>query len=85
MGVHCGGLGEAMYLAQHEEGATMPDAVEFNSDDSHSVRLMKELILEMTSFDANDRPTSSNVLHEVSSMFRRLNKSTVCACVNLSQ
>ena len=56
------GLGEVMYEA-FKKGEEIPQAdVENTDDDSPEVRRMKELIVEMTAYEASDRPTIQQVL-----------------------
>ena len=56
------GLGEAMYEA-FKSGGEIPQAdVDITDDDPPEVRRMKELIVEMTSYEASDRPTIQQVL-----------------------
>ena len=56
------GLGEEMYEA-FRKGEEIPQAdVEITDDDPPEVRRMKELIVEMTAYEASDRPTIQQVL-----------------------
>ena len=56
------GLGEEMYEA-FKKGEEIPEAdVEITDDDPPEVRRMKELIVEMTAYEASDRPTIQQVL-----------------------
>ena len=56
------GLGEEMYEA-FKKGEEIPQAdVEITDDDPPEVRRMKELIVEMTAYEASDRPTIQQVL-----------------------
>ena len=56
------GLGEEMYDA-FKKGEEIPQAdVEITDDDPPEVRRMKELIVEMTAYEASDRPTIQQVL-----------------------
>ena len=56
------GLGEDMYDA-FKDGEEIPRAdVEITDDDPPEVRRMKELIVEMTAYEASDRPTIQQVL-----------------------
>ena len=56
------GLGEEMYVA-FKSAEEIPQAdVEIADDDPPEVRRMKELIVEMTAYEANDRPTTRHVL-----------------------
>ena len=55
-------LGEEMYEA-FKSGEDIPKAdVEITDDDPSEVRRMKELIVEMTAYEASDRPTIQQVL-----------------------
>ena len=56
------GLGEDMYDA-FKDGEEIPRAdVEITDDDPPEVRRIKELIVEMTAYEASDRPTIQQVL-----------------------
>ena len=56
------GLGEEMYEA-FKKGEAIPQAdVEITDDDPPEVRRIKELIVEMTAYEASDRPTIQRVL-----------------------
>ena len=56
------GLGEEMYDA-FKKGEEIPQAdIEITDDDPPEVRRMKELIVEMTAYEASDRPTIQQVL-----------------------
>ena len=56
------GLGIEMYEA-FKNGEEIPQAdVEITDDDPPEVRRMKELIVEMTAYEASDRPTIQQVL-----------------------
>ena len=56
------GLGEEMYEA-FKNGEEIPQAdVEITDDDTPEVQRMKELIVEMTAYEASDRPTIQQVL-----------------------
>ena len=55
-------LGEEMYVA-FKSGEEIPQAdVEITDDDLPEVRRMKELIVEMTAYEASDRPTIQQVM-----------------------
>ena len=55
-------LGEEQYLyVEKKEGAEMPQAVEFDDDDCDAVTQIKQLILEMTSYNAKYRPSAAVV------------------------
>ena len=59
-------LGEDQYLyVEKQEGDEMPQAVEFNDDDCDTVTQMKQLILEMTSYSAKDRPGADVVVDRI--------------------
>ena len=64
------GLGEDMYAA-HKQGEEMPEVVEFTDDDSPKELEMKQLILEMTSYEPKDRPTAKDVFHQVYAIYIR--------------
>ena len=70
------GLAARMYDA-HLQNLDMPVAVDVDGEDSPNVRRIKELILEMTSFESKDRPTSKDVQHDVSSIYRSERKAKV--------
>ena len=56
------GLGEEMYEA-FKKGEEIPQAdVEITDDDPPELRRMKELIVEMTAYEAKGRPTIQQVL-----------------------
>ena len=56
------GLGEERYEA-FKNGEEIPQAdVEITDDDPPEVRRMKELIVEMTAYEASDRPSIQQVL-----------------------
>ena len=56
------GLGKEMYEA-FKNGEEIPQAdVEITDDDPPEVRRMKELIVEMTAYEASGRPTIQQVL-----------------------
>ena len=56
------GLGEEMYEA-FKSGEEIPQAdVEITDDDPPEVRRMKELIVDMTAYEASDRPNIQQVL-----------------------
>ena len=67
------GLGEEMYDA-FKKGEEIPQAdVEITDDDPPEVRRMKELIVEMTAYEASDRPTIQQltaVLADLNKQFR---------------
>ena len=64
------GLGEDMYAA-HKQGEEMPEVVEFTDDDSPKELEMKQLILEMTSYEARDRPSAKDVFYQVHTIYKR--------------
>ena len=64
------GLGEEMYAA-HKLGEEMPEAVEFTDEDSPKELHMKQLILEMTSYEPKDRPTAKDAFHQVYAIYIR--------------
>ena len=56
------GLGEEMY-DNFKNGEEIPQAdVEITDDDPPEVRRMKELIVDMTAYEASDRPNIQQVL-----------------------
>ena len=58
-------LGEDQYLyVEKQEGDEMPQALQFDDDDCDSVKQMKQLILEMTSYTSEDRPSSGAVFEK---------------------
>ena len=61
------GLGEEMHLA-HKSGDKMPEAVEFDDDDSAVLRSIKRLIVEMTSYHASDRPAAAEILQRIAAI-----------------
>ena len=62
------GLGEEMYEAV-KKGEEIPQAdVEITDDDPPEVRRMKELIVEMTAYEASDRPTIQQVLADLADL-----------------
>ena len=54
-------LGEEMYITR-QKGEEMPTAVNIDESDSHQLKVVKELILKMTSYEREHRPMSSQVL-----------------------
>ena len=61
-GMAAEGLGEEMYEA-FKKGEEIPQAdVEITDADPPEVRRIKELIVEMTAYEASDRPTIQQVL-----------------------
>ena len=56
------GLGEEMYDAFKNKTKIPQADVEITDNDSPEVRRMKELIVEMTAYEASDRPTIQRVL-----------------------
>ena len=70
-GIGRGGLGEKMYSA-HSLNENLPQAVELNSTDSPTLTSVKELVLQMTAYDAKERPSSNNVLRTVQSIYQKV-------------
>ena len=70
-GLGRGGLGATMYAA-HVMNESLPRAVEFSDADSPTTRKAKELILKMTSYYSSDRPSSDDVLQDVSVTFEQV-------------
>ena len=62
------GLGEEMYEA-HKKEDEMPEAIEFTDEDSPKELEMKQLILEMTSYEPKDRPSAKDVFHQVYAIY----------------
>ena len=54
-------LGQEMYITRRN-GDEMPTAVEIDDSDSQQLKVVKELILKMTSYGREHRPISSQVL-----------------------
>ena len=79
------GLGEEMYEA-FKNGEKIPQAdVEITDDDLPQVRQMKELIVEMTAYEARDRPTIQQVLAvlaELKNQVRHIGKPIKCCYRN---
>ena len=55
-------LGKEMYEASKKHKKIPQADVEITDDDPPEVRRMKELIVEMTAYEASDRPTIQQVL-----------------------
>ena len=67
------GLGEDQYIAV-KNGDEVPEAdVELSDDDPPVVKLMKELIIKMTSHKARDRPSAKNVVSFLSELHAQVN------------
>ena len=67
------GLGEEMYEA-FKMGKVLPQAdVQITQDDPPTVRRMKELIVEMTAYEASDRPTIQQVLAVLAKLNAQVN------------
>ena len=58
------GLGEEMYHAR-KHGEELPQFDEIYAIDCPKLVEIKNLILQMTSYDRKDRPSSTDVLHQV--------------------
>ena len=59
------GLGEEMFEA-NRKGDKIPKLdIETNDDDPPSVKSIKRLMLEMTSYHSRDRPTADEILQRV--------------------
>ena len=69
------GLGESMNEAR-KFGYEMPEAVDVYEDDEPKVAEMKHLILHMTSFEAKDRPSATEVFHQTHALFIRKDPKT---------
>ena len=65
-------LGEEMYEA-HKSGDEMPAAVEFEDDDSSALQLVKQIILDMTSYAANERPNADYIQEFLSATLKKVN------------
>ena len=58
-------LGDDMYRhVTYSEGDTMPKAVDIDDSRSENVQRIKALILKMTSYKPQDRPTSLEVYRQ---------------------
>ena len=58
-------LGDDMYRhVTYGEGDTMPQAVDIDDSRSENVQRIKALILKMTSYEPQDRPTSLEVYRQ---------------------
>ena len=55
--------------AAHKQGEEMPVAIEFTDDDSSKEIEMKQLIVEMTSYEPKDRPSAKDVFHQVYAIY----------------
>ena len=65
-------LGEDQYFyMEKQEGDEMPQAVEFDDDDCDTVTQMKQLILEMTSYAAKDRPLAALIVKKTTFCYVR--------------
>ena len=64
------GIGEEMYAA-FKQGSEMPEVVEFTQQDSVKDVEMKNLMLEMTSYDPEDRPSSTHVFRHANVIYER--------------
>ena len=69
------GLGESMNEAR-KFGYEMPEAVDVYEDDEPKVAEMKHLILHMTSFEAKDRPSATEVFHQTHALYIRKDPKT---------
>ena len=78
-GIGSCGLGEKMYSA-HSLSEDLPRAVEMSKTDSPAVTSMKEMVLQMTAYDAKERPSSNNVLRTVQSMHQKV----IYPCISTS-
>ena len=67
------GLGEEMYEA-YKRGDKMPAAVDFEDDDSSALQLVKQIILDMTSYGANDRPNADYIQEFLSATLKKVNE-----------
>ena len=70
-GIGRGGLGEKRYSA-HSLHEQIPQAVELSSTDSPAMTSVKEMVLQMTAYDAKQRPSSNNVLRTVQSIYQKV-------------
>ena len=64
------GLGEEMYAA-FKQGTEMPIAIEFTEQDSPKDMDMKNLILLMTSYHPEDRPSSTYAFRHANVIYTR--------------
>ena len=69
------GLGESMNEARQFDHA-MPEAVAVYEEDAPKVAEMKHLILHMTSFEAKDRPSATEVFHQTHALYIRKDPKT---------
>ena len=70
-GIGRGGLGEKMYSA-YSLNEDLPQAVETSRTDSTAVTSVKQMVLQMTAYDAKERPSSNNVLRNVQSIYSKV-------------
>ena len=70
-GIGGGGLGESMYRA-HSLAEVVPQAVELCTTDSPVLTSVKEMVLRMTAYGAQERPSSNNVLSNVQSIYQKV-------------
>ena len=72
------GLGEEMYEA-FKNGEEIPEAdVEITDGDPPEVRRMKELIVEMTAYEASDRPTIQQLLAVLAELNAKVRQEGKC-------
>ena len=70
-GIGSGGLGEKMYSA-HSLDEELPQAVEMSRTDPPLMTSVKEMVLQMTAYDAKDRPSANTVLRSVQSVYQKV-------------
>ena len=70
-GIGRGGLGEKMYSA-HLLNEDLPRAVDITEADSPLMTSVKEIILQMTAYDAKKRPSSNKVLSNVQHIYQKV-------------
>ena len=72
-GIGRGGLGEKMYSA-HSLHEQIPQAVELSSTDSPTLTSVKEMVLQMTKYEAKKRPLAYHVLRTVQSVYQKVRR-----------
>ena len=73
-----GGLGEQMYR-EHLLGEDLPPVVETSSTDSPTLTSVKKMMLQMTAYDAKERPSSNSVLRTVQSVYQRVRENLLAS------
>ena len=77
------GLGEEKYAA-YKLGGEMPEAIEFTDEDSPKELEMKQLILEMTSYEPKDRPSAKDVFYQAYAIYIKKDPKQKVHCLSLS-